>query len=396
MEKRGHKESISFNSGQRGMRNATNDALVVTDEEVELALRNLQMIVAGESVPSIWQDEVADGWNGEGAGVQSHREDGITEPISQMELSIASMDSAARLSREPSHHVETSRSKSSRRRTWRKAAFGGVAAVVLVGLLASPLGSKAMAAAMQTLYFHNIVGVGQNDLNQIQQAFYSSGVQNIDLKQYGSVEVSGNQGGQQNVTVDDASKLIGFPVKTLPGFNPKTDNLSYTQSSSVTFRLNVGAINQLFSQLGGKDAFPDSVNQEPITVQVPPQIYESVSGAKSQMFLSIRKMQTIQVPGNVDMNQVRNALMGLPFLPSDIRQSLQTSADWQDTLYLPVGGKLTNMTINGYTAILQSYPGSQQRSIIWLENGVLYQLNGSLQAFPTDASIISLAKELSQ
>jgi len=289
------------------------------------------------------------------------------------------------------------KAKASHRRMWRRVAWGAVAAVALIGVVATPLGSKAMAAAMQTLYFHNLVGVGQSDINQIQQALQTSGVQSIDLKRYGSLQVTGGNGGaQQNLSLAQASKLAGYPIKTLPGFDAKQDSLSYTPGYGVVFRLNVNAINGLIATLGGKTKFPASVNQQPISVQVPPQFYETVGQNGNGMFLSILQIPTVQVPDSVNMNEVRQALMGLPFLPSDIRQSLATSSNWQNSIYVADGGSVTNMTLNGYSAVLQSMPGGQQRSVVWMENGKLYRLSGPPRAFPTDASIVAEAKELSQ
>lgn len=282
------------------------------------------------------------------------------------------------------------------RRAWRRIAWGTAAAAVLIGVVATPLGGKAMAAAMQTFYFHNLVGVSVSDLNQIQQALVTSGVQKIDLKQYGSVQVMGsNSGFQQNLSLQQASKLVGYPVKTLPGFVAKHDFLGYQSGNEVIFHLNVNAINSLVARLGGKVMFPTSVNEQPIAVQVPPQVVENVVVRGTEVSLTMRRLPVVQVPDNVDMNQVRQALIGLPFLPQDIQQSLTTSSNWQDTLYLPVGGKAINMTLNGNPAVLQVLPGGQQRQIMWLEHGVLYQLSGSTEAFPTNASIIAQAKGLS-
>lgn len=358
----------------------------VTEEEIEQALGRLYAVVEGEQAPETWKSETdAQAWQ-------------PLEPVQLEETGVLSADVA-----QPKKRGGRSRNYSARRR--RRWAWTAAAAVVVVGTLLSPFGTKAMAAAMQTLYFHNVVGVGQDDLSQIQQALQgatgTASSQSIDLKQYGSVDVSGDSNGNQsNLTVDAASKLVGYSIATLPGFDASHDTVYYSPSSQVTFRLKTGAINSLIERLGGKNPLPSSVNEEPVVVQIPARVSEDVSGKNSNVDMSLTqmKMPTVQVPGDVDLNQVKQALLDLPFLPSDIRQSLQTSTNWQDTLYVPVGGKVTNLTVNGYSAVLQTYGSgdSQDRSMLWVEHGVLYQLSGSPSAFLTDASIIAVAKELSQ
>lgn len=415
MDRHEHKDSTLFRKPSKLTRGQTERDFAITEEEVELALRRLQARVEGEAPAAFWQPNVApERPEGEGQ-TPAHLVPPMThgEVVStgapQRDLQQPENAGLSVLGASPkgtsllSDTLGVSRKAKGHqkaglpRRAWRRIAWGTAAAAVLIGVVATPLGGKAMAAAMQTFYFHNLVGVSVSDLNQIQQALVTSGVQKIDLKQYGSVQVMGsnNKGFQQNLSVQQASKLVGYPIKTLPGFDAKRDLLSYQSGNQVIFHLNVNAINSLVARLGGKAMFPTSVNEQPIAVQVPPQVVENVVVRGTEVSLTMRKLPVVQVPDNVDMNQVRQALIGLPFLPQDIRQSLTTSSNWQDTLYLPVGGKAINMTLNGNPAVLQVLPGGQQRQIMWLEHGVLYQLSGSTEAFPTNASIIAQAKGLS-
>lgn len=449
---RGRKENISSNAEGRVSHRGSDDSLNVKEADVEKALLRLQAMVEGEETPSFWTDSApgdatlgdfafVDAALGDAAlGDESHRSIGegaddfgteeanpslpnrpSAQPVAERQYGskaispkVEQSDGLQGGSDEASGSAKPARGRTKKSRTSTTALarrrrnriiWSTAAAVVVVGTLLSPLGGKAMAAAMQTLYFHNVVGVGQDDLSQIQQALQgaaqgnTAGVQSIDLKQYGSVDVSGDPHGyQSNLTIDTAQNMLGYPIRTLPGFDKTADKLSYQPGSEVTFRLNVPAINNLIGRLGGKTLLPSAVNGEPITVNIPAQVFEHVTGKNPQdnMSLTEMKMPTVQVPGNVDMNQVKQALLGLPFLPDDIRRSLATSANWQDTLYMPVGGNVTNMTVNGYSAVLQSWPNGQERSILWLQNGILYQLNGSPSVFPTDASIVAQAKEISQ
>ena len=399
MKEHGYKDNISFDaSRQHTGATAGDDALKVTEEDVNRALSRLQARVEGEAIPRMWMSYIT--------AVGNLSEDNMQQEPTPLPL--VSVNSASTIIEMPKQgdaeestrygNQRGNQRRKAERKSWRKVGWSTAVAAVVVGMLASPLGTKAMAAAMQTFYFHNLVGVSQSDVSQIEQALQSSGIQHINLKQYGSVEVNtSTSGGYQSVSLAKADALMGRKIAVLPGFDAKHDLVNYQPGNEVTFRLKVNAINGLLAQLGGKDKFPASVNGQPIVVQIPAQVTEDTfQNPKQQMSLTVRNMPSVQVPGNVDMNQVRKALVGLPFLPSDIAQSLATSSNWQETLYVPVGGKVTNLTVNGYSAVLQNMPGGQQRSILWLENGVLYQLDGPPTTFPTDASIIAAAKELSK
>ncbi|MFD1673879.1 hypothetical protein [Alicyclobacillus fodiniaquatilis] len=362
-------------------------AFALTDAEIEAALQRLQMTVREESVPLAWtvSDEVHAPFETGGAQVNG-----------ELQNSADALQSVAS-SKTNVVHLNAKRVRAAgAKRIWRFAS-GVVAAAVLVGLMVTPIGNKVMAGAMQALYFHNIVGVGQDDMNQIEKALSTSGTSRIDLKQYGSMEVSGGSDAEPNLTLAKAQQLMGIPVKALPGYDAKQDSVYYTPGENITFRLHVAAINQLIHRFGGATDFPPAVDSKAIVFHVPARTDEEVDGKDGRwMDLDELQMPSIEVPSGVDLNQIRQALLNLPFLPSDIRQSLSTSADWKDTLYVPVDGKVTNLSVNGYAAILQNNGQGSNPSILWLENGVLYELSGSTKTFPTDAALVAQAKELTK
>jgi hypothetical protein len=89
---------------------------------------------------------------------------------------------------------------------------------------------------------------------------------------------------------------------------------------------------------------------------------------------------------------VRQALTGLPFLPSDIRQSLQGS-DWTQTVYVPAGGNAKTVQVGDHEVLISEYHGS--RRAIWLAHGYAYQLIGSVSRFPTEVSLLKAVEAIS-
>ncbi|MFB5191963.1 hypothetical protein [Alicyclobacillus fastidiosus] len=383
------KDTIPFELGRHFAHLGDTSGVVITDEELETALRRLQDAVANQVVPDVWGRLAAEG----DAAMEVEPSALYVSPTPESTQGV--IDSNRPVADHPKGKRGLGRS-----RRWGRVASGVAAAAVLFGLFATPVGGKVMAGAMKTLYFQNLMGVNEDDLTQIESALTNVSengtAKHIDLHKYGSVQMSGGEYVQPNPTLAQAKKLAGIPIKMLPGFDAKKDNVDYVAARDVTFHFNVDAINDLLHRLGGKTEFPASVKGQPIVLHVPAQITEQVAEGGNYMNLSALQMPTVQVPSGVDLNQVRQALIDLPFLPTDLQQSLSEMQNWKDTLYVPVDGKVTNLTLNGYPAVLQYEGTGVQPTIIWLEHGILYRLQGSPQMFPTAQSIVEQAKELTE
>lgn len=395
----GRKDSIRFDETQDILSMRAEAGLELTDEELDAALARLHVIVQNEPVSSRWKTTSAD--LSESDQEMSHGD--MMKPTMAYSSTIEERSITPMLSGQatPEPIAVRSRRRSFAARRFAKVGYAVAAAAVVVGLCISPVGGKVMAAAMNTMYFQNLFGVGEADMTQIQNALDQVASGNggrVDLKQYGTAQVDRTPVVNSNMTLTQATQAANVPMKTLPGYDTKNGSVNYVPGSSVTLRLNVNAINALIQQLGGKTEFPSSVNGEPIVIEIPAQVNEDVSnpgGADTE--LNEMQMPSIQVPSDVDLNQIRLALIDLPFLPQDIRDSLSTSEQWQQTLYVPDGGNGTNTTVNGNPAVVNQWQsGGFWNSMMWLQNGVLYQLSGSTAAFPNQQALIQLAKELSQ
>ncbi len=368
-------------------------SFVLHNDEIEMALTRLQATVSGEKTHERWTSfETA---NSPVLDIQDRDSNAPSDGSSEA----ANFVHYFEVSQKPQSESSKLRVVTPNHKRWGKLISGTASVAVLIGLFASPMGSKAIAGAMHTLYIQNVVGVGHDDLTQVENALSSvtdGGTKKVDLKAYGSVEISGRNNQTQSLTLSDASTRMEIPIKALPGLDVKHDKVDFTDEQDITLHLKVDAINRLITQLGGKETLPKAVDGEPIVIHIPGQLSEHVGSGGKDMNLNEIQMPSIQVPSDVDMNQVRQVLLDLPFLPSEIRQSLLSSENWENTLYVPTDGKVTNLTINGYQAVLQNSGQGQRRyaSILWLENGVLFELSGTNQVFPTDDSLIAQAKEL--
>ena len=87
--------------------------------------------------------------------------------------------------------------------------------------------------------------------------------------------------------------------------------------------------------------------------------------------------------------------MDLPFLPEDIHKQLESSSDWNKTLFIPnIAGKSesTNLLLNGHEAVLIN--NESIRFLVWLEGDYIYQLTGSIEVYASNEMILADAKEI--
>ncbi|MBX5437080.1 MAG: hypothetical protein IRZ33_07675 [Alicyclobacillaceae bacterium] len=368
------------------------EAWTITQDDVEQAWQRFVRTVTNEPVPDVWRQSSGGAAagpppaGGDGAVVVREIAFDRSEPF-RTESAAEAVGSAESVRRR----------RAFRHRRWWK---GMAAAAVLLaagGLFASPAGDRVLADAMQTLYFQNLMGVGGEDLTQIANALDDAGIHQVDLSQYGTVEKSGGDSESHAMTLAAAEQATGLSVPTLPNFNPASDHVFVTGARVYTFRLHVDAINRLIRMLGGTHPLPQAADGVPIVVRLPGQVFEQSQDANgSSVGLDVTGVPTVEVPPDVDLNAVRQALIGLPFLPSDIRQSLMQADEWQKTLYLPVGGQPVDVTVNGHAAVAVLASRGSGASITWLANGTLYQLTGSPKTFPTVHSLVQAAEALTK
>lgn len=284
-----------------------------------------------------------------------------------------------------------------KRRKAKRRWFSAVSAAVVVGaILFTSWGQNVMADVLNTFRVQHFetIAIDENDLNGFRQALEEGavGTRELDLRLYGEIRQSGG-GSTRTVTAEEANRLAGKPLKQLPG----VESVDYMPRQELTFKLHPKAINKLIALLGGKTPFPDSVDDEPIVVKVPDSFRMTLPGkdgaSSSKGFLQMAS-PSLDVPDEVDVEQVRQAVLGLPLLPDDLRAQLAAIGDWRTTLPVPTiaGENLRTVAIAGNDAIVST--AGYNRSVIWLQDGWMYMLSGTRADYPTEESLLKEAEGL--
>ena len=281
------------------------------------------------------------------------------------------------------------------KRRLRRLTAGVAAAVMVVGLFTTPLGDRALAAMQQTFRIQHMVGVGisADDMATISGLLdrgSPEGDRSFNLAQYGTLTQSGG-GKAHTVTWGEAEKRMGAPLLQLG--NP-TDP-AYQPATTLTFKLNVNAVNRLLTRLGSTTTLPAEADGKVIRLHIPDGIAtEGTLSGKPVRLLQFGKPE-LTVEDGIDAATVREAVLGLPVLPDSLRTKLAAIGDWQSTLPVPArDGVTTSLRLGGHDAVMTV--DGRNRYLLWLAGDRMGLLSGEMKDFPTESNFQRAAEELVQ
>lgn len=279
------------------------------------------------------------------------------------------------------------------RRRLRRLTVGVAAAAMAVGLFTTPLGDRALASMMQTFRIQHVVGIGisADDMTAISgllERGSPDGDRSFSLAQYGSLTQTGG-GVARAVAWEDAEKLMGAPLLQLehaaaPVFQPTT---------TLTFRLNVEAVNRLLTRLGSGTTLPAEADGKAIRLHIPDGIVtEGALSGRPARLLQFGKPE-LMVEDGIDAAAVREAVLGLPVLPENLRTKLAAIGDWRSTLPVPArDGVTTTLRLNGHDAVMTVDGG--KRLLFWLDGDRMGLLSVETKDFPAESAFRRAAEEL--
>ncbi|WP_438448137.1 hypothetical protein [Gorillibacterium sp. sgz5001074] len=279
------------------------------------------------------------------------------------------------------------------RRRLRRLTAGVAAAALIVGLFTTPLGDRALAFMQTSFRVQHLaqVGLTADDMTTVSELLdrgSPEGDQSFALAQYGTLTQSG--GGKISLTTwEEAEQRMGAPLLKLQ--NPSI--LVYQPAGTLTLNLNVKAVNRLFTRLGGSMPLPAEADGKAIRLHVPEGVTaQGTFSGKMMRLLQFGKPE-LRVESGINVAAVREAVLGLPVLPDNLRTKLAAIGDWQSTLPVPAQDEVTtSLRLGGHDAIM-TVRGTN-RVLFWLEGDRMGLLVGDLKDFPAEAAFQRAAEEL--
>ncbi len=309
----------------------------------------------------------------------------------------------------------------------RKSVAAAAVVVILGGsLVFTPVRSMA-AQFLQVFRVERIttVAISMEDIQRMQREL-SDGIGKVDLKELGKIEFAGERE-VQKTSLAEIKEEAQFPVR-LPAYVPdgfaNTDAV-ISKANSVTFTLNVEKVNQLITTLGGSKLFPESITGKGFRMDIPEGanlIYRNEETGKRIIF-SQGGSPSLDVPGDVNAAEIRDAVLSLPVLPPNLKEQLTKINDWQRTMVIPnvegmaqeidVKGqkgvliqqkdvpstefkfeegqhKGGQIEVNGHKGRLVNQSFAEYRTLIWQENGIVYTISAPLE----QAEMLKIAESM--
>ncbi|MDD4588278.1 MAG: DUF4367 domain-containing protein [Heliobacteriaceae bacterium] len=269
------------------------------------------------------------------------------------------------------------------------------AAFLLAGSLNIPQVQQAAAdfLSMFRVQKMQMVKISPEQIEQMAQAVKAK-TGEVDLQQLGKVDVSQKQE-EIKLSLSTAQEQLSFALKK-PAFVPPGYNLiepvTVNTEGKAEFRLEVDQVNSLLQGLGAQRLLPQSLQGQAFTVSMPAGVRLEYlrEGERRGIGLSQFAGPQVTVPSGVDPVELRMALLDLPILPADLRTQLAAIEDWENTLVVPyTEDEAEQLMINGNNAVF-SQGHHDTGSLLWVENGVVYQLDG----VPDKETALQIAQSL--
>ncbi|WP_054026756.1 hypothetical protein [Bacillus sp. FJAT-28004] len=303
----------------------------------------------------------------------------------------------------PGPAVSHKPNKSGAAGSWFKRNMGktiaACAAALITVVIATPSTNEALAAWLNTFRMDNVMIVQQNDLESLMNSFMKDGETLETVNRFGSFEQT-TEGNWSELTMDQASKELGFPVPTLTVPGMQSSNISSMSAQSFTFRLNVDEINNAMRKLGADKLLPKSVDGKAIEFNTGKGVtvtYEPLEGStsKQSVWVEYVKQPSIKIDPSVDAKDAYEAVIRFPALPDHLRKSLvQASSMENGEIPFPLitNEKPEKIVIEGVEVYLNQSADLNNANAMWLEDGMV--TNVHFNNFEDKQKVQSLIAEL--
>lgn len=204
--------------------------------------------------------------------------------------------------------------------------IAAAAAVIILAGIFSFGPARSFAAQVLTIFRVNRVQVlhfDPADVQQLQNALQANG-QEVDLASFGTFN---HEQLQDCSLVDANTATVGGQRITAPeaiGAYKRTGVLQLTQGEKLLVTPKVDGINSFLTSMGSKSLLPANLDGQTFTVQVSGTVAATFEqpGATSRLILCRSLSPALTVPAGVDIEQVRKALLAIPILPANMRNTL--------------------------------------------------------------------------
>lgn len=264
-------------------------------------------------------------------------------------------------------------------------------AVILIGSL-SFSSVRSAAAELLTIFRADkvqTIAFNEQDMYDFSQKI-RDGVGEIDLEEMGKINVS-NETEYKEITREEALSESKFAVK-LPDESIKgwEDDFSKVTGTTIDFTLDVKKANEMLTALGSNHLLPQEIDNKTFSVCIGDSIEANYSNENDYLDVMQTKTPEIRVPKDVDIIEVRDALLDIPILPASLKKQLRGVTDIEHTLLIPdTNGNTQEVSVNGKQGVFMEDDNGNYGGLMWLDDGVIRMINGGKLTLQKSLNIAS-------
>jgi hypothetical protein len=267
-----------------------------------------------------------------------------------------------------------------------------VAAVVLVGLVATP-GGRAAAAGFLAQFRSQQFQVVSLDAHQSTQiGDVVNELLEIGVFAGDSLEEAGFGEPRAAADLAEAGRVAGFAVpavdpSVLPAGVGRTPNrILVTPARETRIIFDRDRALDYLRRNGRPDArLPERYDRTQLVVQVPAAVVQQFAGRDGGPAVLVGKAGTLglDTEGGASLEELRELVLGLPGLPAETVAQLRAIDDWRTTLPLPVPADQVRWrpaTVGGAEAFSFADQTGRLHALLWQRGGYIWGVAGVLDS----------------
>ena len=200
-------------------------------------------------------------------------------------------------------------------------------------------------------------------------------------------------------SAEEASQLLGIPVRLPSELQGQPVVLQVQPASRVTFTLNSERIQAILNEIGRSDIqLPQGLDGAVVTIDIPtglnasygecskvqgsdPDMPQLMTGNNCTNYVQIGS-PTISAPPGLDVQKIGEAYLQVLGMSSEDASHFAENIDWTTTFVVPLpssGVDYQDVNVDGVNGTIVQNQGNGARKsydMLWIKDGVVYALHG--------------------
>lgn len=176
----------------------------------------------------------------------------------------------------------------------------------------------------------------------------------------------------------ESAEKAGVKLPHLPQ-DVTVDSVNIQSPFTMHMEIDADRANKLLAQLQVEARFDEKLSGKRFSLKIPQMQQVWMIVGKENIGYSVVDAPELSAPEGVDLAQLRETLLALPFIPDQVKKQMISIEDWQHTLPVPYmadgESQMKEVKVNGQNGMLIT--GKYNTHLMWHQDGQIHMLEGS-------------------